>query len=373
MTDETKAAVPGVSIKVINTGTNVATNVVSSDSGSYSAANLPPGTYRIEATLQGFQTSKVEGIILNAGTTARVDVTLNLGSMTESVNVVAENATLQTEDAKVATTVSNRLIDELPLVVGGAMRSPFDLISHGARSRRRRRGNTASRSAADRAARSARRSTAFRSTPTARPTPTETAFLTPSLEAITEFQVETNGFKPEFGQAGGGSITFASKSGTNILQGSGYGFFRHDALDKKGFFEETKGIYKQSDFGGSLGGPVRIPNIYNGTEPHVLLRVVRRVLQQAGQQRRVPQRADAGDVGRRFLELGQRQRPADHDLRSGDDTRQSQRRRVHPRSVPQQQDSGRAVQHRRRSSTSRWPDRCSCPIGRGSCRARSAT
>ena len=92
----------------------------------------------------------------------------------------------------------------------------------------------------------------------------ETAFLTPSLEAITEFQVETNGFKPEFGQAGGGSITFASKSGTNNLSGSGYGFFRHDSLDKKGFFEATKGIYKQSDVGGSLGGPLTIPNLYSG-------------------------------------------------------------------------------------------------------------
>ena len=93
---------------------------------------------------------------------------------------------------------------------------------------------------------------------------TETAFLTPSLEAITEFQVETNGFKPEFGQAAGGSITFASKSGTNNLSGSAYGFFRHDALDKKGFFEATKGIYKQSDVGGSFGGPLTIPNLYSG-------------------------------------------------------------------------------------------------------------
>src|SRR4029450_4026923 len=92
----------------------------------------------------------------------------------------------------------------------------------------------------------------------------ETAFLARSVEAITEFSVETNGFKPEFGQAGGGGITFASKSGTNVVQGSGHGFFRHDALGRKGFFGQTKGIYKQSDFGGSLGGPVMIPNVYSG-------------------------------------------------------------------------------------------------------------
>jgi hypothetical protein len=259
--DTSKAAVPGASIAVINTGTNAASNVVSSESGTYSATNLPPGTYRIEATLQGFQTSKVEGVILNAGTTARVDVTLSLGSVSESVLVVAENAVVQTEDAKVATTVSNRLIDELPLVVGGAMRSPFDLLSTVPEARGS--GNTTSLGGGQGGSFGATLDGISVNTNRQGDT-AETAFLTPSLEAITEFQVETNGFKPEFGQAGGGSITFASKSGTNSYSGSGYGFFRDDALDKKGFFEATKGIYKQSDVGGSFGGPLSIPNLYSG-------------------------------------------------------------------------------------------------------------
>ena len=259
--DASKGAVPGVSIAVINTGTNATANVVSSDSGTYSAANLPPGTYRIEATLQGFQTSKVEGITLNAGTTARVDVTLSLGSVSESVLVVAENAVVSTEDAKVATTVSNRLIDELPLVVGGAMRSPFDLLSTVPEARGS--GNSTSLGGGQGGAFGATLDGISVNTNRQADT-NETAFLTPSLEAITEFQVETNGFKPEFGQAAGGSITFASKSGTNNLSGSGYGFFRHDSLDKKGFFEATKGIYRQSDVGGSLGGPLTVPGLYSG-------------------------------------------------------------------------------------------------------------
>ncbi len=263
--DSSKAAVPGVSIKVINTSTNAETNIVSSESGSYSAANLPPGTYRLEATLQGFQTSNVAGIILNAGTTARLDVTLNLGSVSESVLVVADNAVVSTEDAKVATTVSNRLIDELPLVVGGAMRSPFDLLSTVPEARGS--GNTTSLGGGQGGSFGATLDGISVNTNRQGDTG-ETAFLTPSLEAITEFQVETNGFKPEFGQAGGGSITFASKSGTNSFSGSGYGFFRHDSLDKRGFFEEAAGnpksIYKQSDVGGSFGGPVTIPNLYSG-------------------------------------------------------------------------------------------------------------
>ena len=265
VTDDTKAAVPGVAIKVVNIATNVTVNVVSSDAGGFNAANLPPGTYRLEATLQGFRTSIVAGIILTAGATARVDVALNLGAMTESVNVVAENRALQTEDAKIAITVSNRLIDELPLVVGGAMRSPFDLISTVPEAKT---GGGVTNTAVSLGG---GQGGAFGATLDGVSVNTnrqadivETAFLTPSLDAITEFTVETNGFKPEFGQAGGGGITFASKSGTNVLQGSAYGFFRHDALDQKGFFEQTKGIYKQRDAGGSLGGPVRIPGVYNG-------------------------------------------------------------------------------------------------------------
>ena len=127
--DSTKAAVPGVSVKVINTATNVAVTVVTSESGSYSAPNLPPGVYKVEATLQGFKAANVDGIRVTAGGSARVDVSMDLGSMAESVNVVAENAAIQTDNAKVSTNVSNELIDELPLVVGGAMRSPFDLIA----------------------------------------------------------------------------------------------------------------------------------------------------------------------------------------------------------------------------------------------------
>ena len=202
---------------------------------------------------------------------------MSLGSVSESVLVVAENAVVSTEDAKVATTVSNRLIDELPLVVGGAMRSPFDLLSTVPEAR----GSGNSTSLGGGQGGSFGATLDGISVNTNRQADTgETAFLTPSLEAITEFQVETNGFKPEFGQAGGGSITFASKSGTNNFSGSAYGFFRHDALDKKGFFEQTKGIYKQSDVGGSFGGPLTIPEPVQRTKPHVLLRVVRRLLQQ---------------------------------------------------------------------------------------------
>ena len=259
--DSSKAGIPGVSLKVINTATNATILVVSSESGTYSAANLPPGPYRIEASLQGFQSANVDGVRLVAGATARIDLTLNLGAVSESVNVVADHTLMQTEDAKVSTNMSNELIDKLPLVVGGAMRSVFDLVATVPEAKGSG-GNVVlggGQGGAFGATLDGISVNTNRNADT-----TETAFLTPSVEAITEFSVETNGFKPEFGQAGGGAITFASKSGTNKFQGSVYNFLRNDALDEKGFFEATKGIYRQNNFGASLGGPVQIPHLYAG-------------------------------------------------------------------------------------------------------------
>jgi Carboxypeptidase regulatory-like domain len=259
--DTSKAAVPGVSVKVINTATNATTDVVSSESGAYNAANLSPGTYRIEASLTGFQTAKTDGVRLTAGATARVDIVLNLGAIEESVTVQANSPLVSTEDAKISTNMSNESIDQLPLVVGGAMRSVFDLVATVPESKGS--GTQVVIGGGQGGGFGATLDGISVNTNRAADT-TETAFLTPSVEAITEFAVETNGFKPEFGQAAGGAITFASKSGTNAFHGSVYNFLRNDALDRKGFFEAQKGVYRQNNFGGSWGGPVQFGRLYNG-------------------------------------------------------------------------------------------------------------
>ena len=125
--DATKAGLPGVAVTITNTATNQATSVFSSEVGTYSAANLPPGPYRVEATLSGFRTTRTD-VQLSAGANARIDLTLEVGGVTEAVTVVANNSLLQTTDARTSTNVPNQLIDQLPLVVGGAMRSVFDLV-----------------------------------------------------------------------------------------------------------------------------------------------------------------------------------------------------------------------------------------------------
>ena len=220
-------------------------------------------------------------------------MTLTSGAVTESVNVVAQNTLMQTEDAKVSTNISNELIDQLPLVVGGAMRSVFDLVSTVPEAKGS--GTNVSLGGGQGGAFGATLDGISVNT-NRNADVVETAFLTPSVEAITEFSVETNGFKPEFGQAGGGAITFASKSGTNQFQGSVYNFLRNDALDEKGFFEPTKGIYRQNNFGASWGGPVQIPRLYDGKNKTFFFRRLRRLQEQPGIERADAQRSDAGDV-----------------------------------------------------------------------------
>ena len=193
----------------------------------------------------------------------------------------------------------------------------------------------------------------------------ETAFLTPSLEAITEFQVETNGFKPEFGQAGGGSITFASKSGHEQLCRLGLQLLpprcaRREAASS----QPTKGIYKQSDVGGVAGRPAcRFPAVQRtGTAPSSSASYEGFYNKQgsnaAFRSVPTPEMWD-GD----FSNWVDRQRPAASSIY---DPATTQRRRERGRLVrdpfPEQQDSGRPLQRRPRRITSRSRDRRSCPI-----------
>jgi hypothetical protein len=212
-------------------------------------------------TSSGFKRFLQQNITISAGTTVRVDAQLQLGQVTESVEINAVAATIQTDNAKVSTLVENKLVDELPLVVGGAMRSPFNLVAVAAEAR----GSGQRLSLGGGQVASWDATLDGHSVGTNRSADADEAALnTPSVEALTEFTVDTNGFKAEYGQAGGGVMTFASKSGTNQLHGTVYDFLRNDAMDARGFFARTRSVYRQNDFGFTASGPVWIPKLYDG-------------------------------------------------------------------------------------------------------------
>jgi hypothetical protein len=263
ITDPSGAAVAGAEVTVTELGTNATWKGTTTSTGEFNAPNLMPGSYRMNVTASGFKRFARTGIIVAAASTIRADAQLTIGQVSEQVEVAASVATIQTENAKVSTQVQNKLVDELPLVVGGAMRSPFNLVAvvpeaRGSGQRLALGGGQVAQWDA---------TLDGHSVGTNRSGDTDEAALnTPSVEALTEFTVDTNGFKAEYGQAGGGIMTFASKSGTNQFHGSAYDFLRNDAMDARGFFARTRSIYRQNDYGFTASGPVRIPKIYNGKD-----------------------------------------------------------------------------------------------------------
>jgi hypothetical protein len=268
VTDSTGGTVPDAAVTATNTATNVISRTTTNESGVYAIPALLPGTYKVRVEKNGFKAAEQAQVVLAASSTVRVDIGLQVGEISESVEVSSSLAQLQTETAKITASVSNRMVDQLPLVVGGAMRSPFDLALVTPEAKQVEgsgvgKDETFALGGGQVAAWGVTLDGV--SAGTGRFASVQWASVnTPSLDAITEFAVDTNGYKAEYGRASGGVMSFTSKSGTNDLHGTVYEFVRNDAFDARRFFEAKKAAYKQHDFGWSVGGPVWLPKLYNG-------------------------------------------------------------------------------------------------------------
>jgi hypothetical protein len=261
VTDIGGAYIAGVSVVAIHLDTKTQFKTAATEAGEFNLQSLPVGLYRVTLEHPGFKTAIHENVRLEAGSTARLDTKLEVGSVQQSIEVSASATELQSDNAKVQNYVSDELIEGLPTVMSDNMRSPFDLavitagVNGGDQDFRIAGGQAASFGVMlDGASANTNRagSTLW------------AAVNAPALGAITEFAVETNGFKAEFGRAGGGLVTFVSKSGTNEYHGTAFDFIRNNAFDARGFFNSVTPVYRQHDFGATLGGPVRFPKLYNG-------------------------------------------------------------------------------------------------------------
>ncbi len=204
--DSSGAVVPQAKITITNQATNVALTVSTNDTGSYTLPSVPPGVYNVRAETQGFRASVVNGLVINAAATVRVNSTLEVGTSTQAVEVQASAIQLQTQDATSATTLDNTLVNDLPLVVGGTVQTPFDLAAL-TPDAKNLGGDNGFMLGGGQAA-SYGTSLDGVSTNTSRALSMSwVASNSPSVEAIQKFTAETNGFKAEFGHAGGGNLT----------------------------------------------------------------------------------------------------------------------------------------------------------------------
>ena len=263
VTDVTGAVVPGANVTATRVSTKTTFNTTSTATGDFTVPALQAGEYTLTVESAGFKTFRRSNIVVIAGGTARADATLEVGAVTESVSVVSSVAQLQSATAEVVAQVSARMVDELPLVVSGAMRSPFDLALITPEANQFGDDLTFQIGGAQGGSYGATMDGV--TILTGRFNSVQWASVnTPSVDAIQEFTVESNGMKAEFGRGSGGSMSFTTRSGTNQFHGTAYEFLRNNVLDSRRFFEAQRGIYKQNDFGWSAGGPLYIPKIYDG-------------------------------------------------------------------------------------------------------------
>jgi hypothetical protein len=264
--DTSGAAVPGARVSVTQEATNTHESLVTNENGEFTVPSLPAGKYIVRAEKEGFRPAVVNNLPLDASQTVRADLSLEVGKMSDVIEVQANAVQLQTEDAQSSVTVLNKLVNDLPLVVSGAVRSPFDLAQLTPEAK-----NFGATGFVLGGGQANSYGTSLDGVTVNTTRALDTSWVStnaPSIDAIDEFTVNTNGFKAEYGHAAGGVMTFVSKSGTNAYHGDAYEFLRNQALDANSFFNNRAGvkraILKQNDFGGTFGGPVFIPWLYHG-------------------------------------------------------------------------------------------------------------
>src|SRR5258708_4364070 len=272
--DTTGAAVTGVTVSVINTGTNATRTTITNDAGAYSFPSLSPGTYTLRAEKPGFKTVVRNQIELQVQQAARIDLELQVGQVSESVEVKGDVAPLVTDNATVGTVIENRRIVELPLngrnylqLVSLAPNVSTGFAGQGQASARQggiRAGQTIAVSG---------QRTNFNHYTLDGVENTDPNFNTfvvlPSIDALQEFKVQTGVYPAEFGREAT-QINVLTRSGTNQYHGALFEFFRNDKLDATSYafskLRPSKDPFKWNQYGFTLGGPVRLPKLFNGKD-----------------------------------------------------------------------------------------------------------
>src|SRR5687768_5087517 len=264
--DASDAVLPKARVTVTSIATGVARTVTTSNEGVYLVVNLMPGDYLVQAEATGFQRFE-QTVNLEIGARSRLDVSLPVGSIGETVRMEGVTPLLSTESAVLGTVVDTNEIDKLPL----AIRNWDDLLAMvpGVQSDRytEQAGGTAggrtggisvhgNRSLQNNFLLDGVANNSF-STNVQELT---TQISRPSVDAIDEFKVVTSPYAAEYGWSPGAAIIVNTKSGANTFRGTAYDFYRDDSFDSNNYFakaaNQPKPTNKQNQFGGNLGGPV---------------------------------------------------------------------------------------------------------------------
>lgn len=261
LADGTGAVVPGGTVTLVNTETNLTLKTKSNDSGLYQFPTVPPGSYTLTVERDGFQKFQQKGIVLTVSQQATIDVPLAVGSESETVTVTADAALINATNAEVSNTVGEQAVRELPL--NGRDPSSLVLLSPGIvnilnTSAGTQQNQTTFPNESGASAGGGRQGSTLYLLDGV---PNMDTYMllaapNPNADATSQFRIISNNFDAHYGFSPGAVVSIETKSGTNSFHGGVFEFVRNNAFNASNYFSKAVDPLKRNQFGGFLGGPV---------------------------------------------------------------------------------------------------------------------
>ncbi len=286
VSDPQKSAIPNATIEILDLSTQVKTIVTSNGSGLYASSAIPPGKYRLTIGAPGFETQVIDNMTVNVASKLALNVVLHPGSVQQTVTVNGTALEVNTTDGSVSTIIDRQFVENMPLngrsfqslltIIPGVAVVPSTGVGASGEITVNGQRTEANYFTVDGV------SANTGASPTANGneagfgggTPGESTLGTTqtmvSVEALQEFRATTSTYSAQYGRTPGGQFEFSTRSGENQWHGALFEYLRNDALDANrwfnGYLGQRKSEERQNDFGGTVGGPIRIPHLYDGRD-----------------------------------------------------------------------------------------------------------
>ncbi|HLW76739.1 MAG TPA: carboxypeptidase regulatory-like domain-containing protein, partial [Bryobacteraceae bacterium] len=270
MTDPSGAAIPGAKLVITNSAQGFKNTTIAGAKGAYTFPSLPVGRFELHAEAQGFKPQTRSNIGVDLDAVVKIDLALEVAPKVEEVTVTAEDTRVETESTQVGEVVTARSIAAVALngrsftdllalqpgIVPMTTQLPDSIVMAGASVAIPPSGtlNAGNQSI------SGQREDAngfMVNGGDVKELMNGGTMVAPNLDSIAEFRILTNNFDAEYGNYSGGIVNVVTKSGSNALHGDAFEFFRNTDLDARNFFSPERSFYRQNQFGGTIGGPIR--------------------------------------------------------------------------------------------------------------------
>jgi hypothetical protein len=271
VTDSSGAAIPSTQVVLTNLATNEKRTETTNSDGFYQFVNLSPADYSVEVEKSGFKRTVRSPVTVQTQTTSKIDLALQVGDVTQTVEVSAQTPLLTPESSSLGQVIDERKTDELPL--NG--RNPLNLVAlvpsvvpQGGSMSNPNGQNPFAWGNYQIGGGMANQSMVWLDGSPVNGSYINITALIPTQDSLQEFKVATNNLSPEYGRFAGGVVNFTTKSGSNDLHGTAWEYLRNKDLDANTFFNNLngtpRGAFTQNQFGFNLGGPVEIPKLIHG-------------------------------------------------------------------------------------------------------------